>query len=87
MKEQQNQQSDVAMNIAIDAGVLTRCKQHEEVVLNAGRDTQEAFLLGNERFSKGELGNVFTFRREMTDAIKDIVAAHQADTCPNCAKQ
>ncbi|PCI09341.1 MAG: hypothetical protein COB77_00025 [Gammaproteobacteria bacterium] len=86
MKEQQDKQNDVALKIAIDAGVLIRCKKHEEIVFNGGEETQEAYLLGNERFSKGELGDVFTYRRDMTDAIKDTVATHQASTCSSCAK-
>ena len=85
MKEQEKQYS-VALKIAIDAGVLIRCVHHGDAVFKSDADIQQAYVLGNERFSKGELVAAFGFRKEMTDAIKDTVGAHQAEACPDCTE-
>lgn len=82
---EQETQSNMALKIAIDAGVLKRCEYHGDAVFNGGVDIQQAYVLGNERFSKGELAAVFVFRKEMTDAIKAIVGVHQEKACPYCA--
>ena len=80
----QKEWESMALKIAIDAGVLKRCVNHADVVYKSGVDIQQAYVLGNEQFSKGELAAVFVYRKEMTDAIKDAVGAHQAEACPDC---
>jgi hypothetical protein len=43
-----------ALRIALDAGVLSQCEIHEYVIAGGG-DVQSAYMLGNARFSAGEL--------------------------------
>ncbi|MBL4762137.1 MAG: hypothetical protein JKY93_05495, partial [Gammaproteobacteria bacterium] len=85
MTKEPSEQHHVATDIAIDAGVLKRCETHNDAVFNSTVDINEAFVLGNELFSKGKLGNAFTFRRDMTIAISDVVKEYPQE-CPECAK-
>lgn len=78
---------DIAMQIAIDAGALQRCAMHEECVFEGRELLEEAYKLGNFRFSKGDYVGAFESRREMTDAIKSVFDDHCADTCPRCDAQ
>ena len=75
-----------ATGIAVDAGVLERCEFHSEIVWDLSGDREDAYKLGNARFSKGELLNHFESRRELTDAIKDAIEQSGMDGCPRCAK-
>ena len=86
MNKEQTEQRNIAIQIAIDAGVLKRCEHHSNEILNASADVNDAFTLGNELFSKGKFGNTFTFRKNMTIAISDAVKEHATETCPECAK-
>lgn len=85
MTKEQSEQHHLAVSIALDAGVLKRCETHNDVIFNSATDINDAFVLGNERFSKGELGDAFTYRRDMTIAISDAVKEHPK-ACPECAK-
>jgi hypothetical protein len=58
--------------IALEAGVLKRCKFHD-CVYYADGEIIPAYKLGNYKFTKGELSNIFSERTEMTDAIKGAV--------------
>jgi hypothetical protein len=74
-----------AEEVALQAGVLKKCELHEEVyepLLRA--DVQDAYKLGNYKFSRGEVLS-FDDRREMTDAIKAVVE-DAALECYTCAK-
>ena len=86
MNKEQIEQRNIAIQIAIDAGVLKRCEHHSNEILNVGADVNNAFTLGNELFSKGEFGSAFTYRRDMTVAISDAVKEHTAEECPECSK-
>ena len=85
LMELREQQSDVAEQIALDAGVLSRCEFHGEVYDPLGDDIESAYRLGNYRFSAGKLHGVFRDRREMTDTIKSVVE-QSAMECYTCAK-
>jgi hypothetical protein len=73
-----------AEEIAVDAGVLLRCEVHDVVYDNQG-DPADAYRLGNYRFTNGQLGGVFTDRREMTDTIQAAIA-ESAEECGYCRK-
>lgn len=76
----------VALEIAIEAGVLQRCEHHDDAIFEGDADIEDAYKLGNAKFSRGELGNHFESRREMTDAIKGAVETHCAGECYSSAK-
>jgi hypothetical protein len=73
-----------AEEIAVQAEVLEKCELHEEVYDPGGGDLQDAYKLGNYKFSRGEVAS-FGDRREMTDAIKAVVE-QAAMECYTCAK-
>ncbi len=86
MMEDHEQQCGAAIGIALQAGVLERCKFHDDAVFEGAADITEAYKLGNAKFSKGELEGIFDDRKEMTDVIKEVVEDHPAEECPFCAK-
>lgn len=71
--------------IAVDAGVLARCEIHG-AVWEVAFIHEDAYKLGNAKFSKGALNNHFTSRRELTDAIKEAIDQSGMDGCPYCAE-
>ena len=84
MLELMEEQWEVAREIAVDAGVLTRCPLHSEIYDPLAGDNTPAYKLGNYRLSAGKLRvGVFSSSREMTDTIKAVVedAAMECYTC------
>lgn len=74
-----------ASDIALKAGVLTTCKDHDDEVFRSEKDVVEAYKLGEAKFVKDSLGEIFGSRREMTDYIKEV--AEEANTeCSMCAE-
>lgn len=61
-----------ARAIAHKAGVLTVCEYHDEA-FRSDKDIVKAYKLGNARFAKDSLGEIFASRKEMTDYIKEEV--------------
>lgn len=59
-----------AIGLALKARVLKRCEYHEEIFEGDG-EIVEAYKLGNARFEKDALGEIFDSRTEMTDYIKE----------------
>ena len=82
--EQQEEQRAWGGQIALEAGVLKRCKFHDCVYYADGEKTP-AYKLGNYKFSKGELTKIFSDRTELTDAIKDAIE-EAALSCWVCDK-
>lgn len=85
MIEEREQQHSVAVEIAIEAGVLARCEYHDEVYDTLSGDNTPAYKLGNHKLSAGKLGGVFSSPREMTDAVKAAVE-NAGMECYSCAK-
>jgi hypothetical protein len=73
---------NVALEIAIVAGVLQRCDSHDDFVFQGNNDIEDAYQVGNARFTAGNLRGTFESRREMTDLIKEVVNDHPAGECP-----
>ena len=67
-------------------GGVSLVEFHSEIVWDLSGDREDAYKLGNARFSKGELLNHFESRRELTDAIKAAIEQSGMDGCPRCAK-
>ena len=74
---------DFAEEIAVEAGVLIRCKWHE-YAYQEDWDYTAAYTLGKRKYLRGELSGVFHSRREVTAEIKDVVD-HAPVACPRCA--
>ncbi len=75
-----------AMSIAITAGVVKRCEFHENCLFMGGADPESAYKLGNSKFTKNELRDVFDSRQEMTDSIKSAIEEIGLDECARCSK-
>lgn len=86
MMEDHEAKLQVAMGIAIQAGVLEQCEFHEDCVFEGSGDLEAAYRLGNSQYSAGELEGTFESRHEMTDLIKEVIEDHPAEECPSCAK-
>ena len=86
MIDDRNHQWMAALELAIKAGVLVNCEHHTDGVFSSGMDVQGAYKHANARYTAGEM-DVFSSRREMTDAIKEVVGDHSMDECAWCAKR
>lgn len=86
MMEDEDHKRQVALQIALDAGVLEVCDLHEDSILEGSEDIEQAYRLGNSKFSSGKLNDLFKNRTEMTDYIKDAVESNSSDECYFCRK-
>jgi hypothetical protein len=83
---EQDSKRHAAYKIALKARVLKPCKYHEdEVIVSEDKEIVEAYKLGNARFEKDSLGEVFDSRTDMTDYIKEVVEDANTD-CWICDK-
>ncbi|MCH8029595.1 MAG: hypothetical protein IH874_06665 [Candidatus Dadabacteria bacterium] len=85
MEEQEGKQN-VAIQIALEAGVLKSCEYHEDFIFDTGKDILNAYMLANAKYTEDHYIDVFNNRKEMTDFIKDVVEEHLPVECPFCAK-
>ncbi|MGA8220554.1 MAG: hypothetical protein WB780_02795 [Candidatus Acidiferrales bacterium] len=83
--EKYEEQERAAIQIAIQAGALKHCDLHSGYISRGDAEIEDAYKLGNYKFTKGELKDSFDDRREMTDAIKKVVQ-NCAFECNLCAK-
>jgi hypothetical protein len=84
--EAQEGKQRAAMGIAIAAGVIRRCEFHDDCLFMGNADKESAYKLGNYRFSKNELEDVFETRNEMNDAIKGAIEEIGLEECYRCNK-
>ena len=84
--ERRESMLDAATGIAVQARALMRCPIHEDCVFEGSGDVEGAYKLGNYKFTAGEVTDVFSSRREMTDCIKKVVEEYEGTECPSCAK-
>jgi hypothetical protein len=63
---------------------LERCEIHDIAYDNWG-DPVKAYKLGNRKFTGGEVAEVFTDRREMTDYIQAAIQ-DSPEECGYCEK-
>ena len=83
--ELMEEQHGVATGIAVRAGVLDRCGGHD-YVRDTWDDPANAYRFGNSMFTRGELGDTFASRRELTDKIKEVIEEAGDHSCPGCEK-
>lgn len=77
---------DAAIGIALKVGLLRQCEWCGTVLEGDRTRHEQAYRLGNVKFTRGQLAGVFVTRREMTDAIKVAENEHGLDDCPRCDK-
>lgn len=76
----------VALEIALDAGVLDRCVIHD-VVFEGDGDIEHAFELGGARMATGALGQNFDSRDDLNEFIAEVVSDHRGEECMHCREQ
>lgn len=87
LMEHREHQCNVAIGIALQAGALKQCEIHEDCIFGGEKDAENAYRLGNSKFTAGELKGIFDERREMTDTIKKMIEEHSLiEGCPRCEK-
>jgi hypothetical protein len=86
MREEYEAKCAAALEIALDAGVLERCRAHDFIFEGLG-DIQQAHELGGGRLSAGALGSCFESHDEMSEFINEIVSNHRMEECPRCAEK
>ncbi len=67
----------IARSIAISAGALHGCSKCGQVFVGPSQ-AEEAYKVGNIRFTAGEFGKIFATRRAMTDAIQAAITSAPA---------
>lgn len=85
--EQMEHKNSIATIIATEAGVLEACSVHEDIVFQGHEEIEEAYKLGNTKFSsKDAMVSCFATRQEMTDAIKEAAESgdHGNTQCEVC---
>jgi hypothetical protein len=85
MMERLEDQESVAVEIALDAGVLRKCEYHG-TLMSGGTDIEAAYRLANSRFSAGQYHGDFEDGPETTDAIKKVVEDNSSDECHFCER-
>lgn len=78
-----------ALRIAVEAGVLKRCEEHDGTYFPGNEAIENAYKLGNAEFTAGKLNGTFESRQEMTDVIKFVINDHPGSRfegrCEICA--
>lgn len=65
------EQCRAVLDIAVEAGVLEQCENHDDMHLEGSSPIEEAYALGNSKWSSGHLpAGLFETRREMTERSK-----------------
>jgi hypothetical protein len=79
----QEQQYDVATQIAVESGVLKFCEYHG-IAYDSGNEHTPAYKLGNWKLTNGKFGDLFADSRELGESIKHAIDDHPAESCPRC---
>ena len=75
----------VAIDIAVKAGALATCPSHDDVYVAGKQEDKAAYAAGTAMLAKGELGEVFDSRKEMTDFIQEALNDNSG-SCYLCDK-
>ncbi|MEJ5117131.1 hypothetical protein WH158_06835 [Gluconobacter cerinus] len=87
MMEEREALEGQATHILLEVGCLTRCPNHDDVLLENDNDLEPAYRLANTLISKGEIELPHgEGRRWFTDLIKSVFDDHLSDECYSCAK-
>ena len=84
LTDEQQLQHETAIKIAIEAGVLTQCKNHPDSVFAGTVDIMEVYTLANEQYSKGKLEGIFGLRRELLEYLEQLIPKYLTPKCPLC---
>jgi hypothetical protein len=74
--------NSVAENLAIEAGILKRCRWHEDFVYQEDWDLEPLYRMAASRFNRGEIRGFVTLR-DLRYEIKSVITAAPSE-CPRC---
>ena len=85
--EDQEQKRQIAIEIALRVGLLTKCEYHDEIIDPLENNHEEAYKLANSLITKEDaLVNPFNGnRKELTDMLSSITEEF-GDQCSFCHK-
>jgi hypothetical protein len=86
MLEAQETRRQEAIKVCIAAEALRVCEYHGDIVMEGRQEVEDAYRVGNAKFTAGDFKGIFESRPDMTDAIKSAFEEHGLDECPRCAK-
>jgi hypothetical protein len=84
--EQNEKKRDVALGIALEAGALQSCAIHEDTIIGGSAEVEEAYELGDAKFTDGSLSDIFDSQDEMKEYIKAVVEENADGECGQCSK-
>lgn len=84
--EANESKKETSLAIAIEAGVLGVCMIHEDTVIGGSGEVEDAYKLGNTKFTAGEIEGIFESRKEMTDYIKLMCEENADGECNQCTR-
>jgi hypothetical protein len=73
----------LAVEIALEAGVLAYCGSHDSV-FRGRKAIEHAYRLAQTEYS--HLHGVFRSQDEMQEIIREVIQDHDATECPHCLK-
>jgi hypothetical protein len=82
--ERQEEKLKVAKKIALEAGVLAHCADHNELFFQSLHRRAAAVELAHYKFAHCQLPNIFKNRRELTDSLTDAITNSPLE-CRSCA--
>jgi hypothetical protein len=79
------QKRSLAVALALEAGVLGKCRRHGCLFLG-GEALEAALGLAERRFNQGALKGPFASREELAAEVSSAVAEQRRTDCPLCTK-
>ncbi len=86
LMEEQEHQRGIALQIAVEAGTLQECENHDGTFYADSDDVDEAIALGKKKFAKGELEGSFSSAGEVEEAIRGAYQENCGDECYSCER-
>ena len=82
---QREEKLHVVKSIAVEAGVLVRCRAHEdEIFFHTLQRRPAAIELANFKFSHCQLPNIFENRRDLMNSLRHVITNAPLE-CRCCA--
>ncbi|MGN2385522.1 hypothetical protein ACTACB_03695 [Pseudomonas syringae] len=84
--EEQEHQRCIALQIAVEAGTLQECENHDGTFYADSDDVDESIELGKKKFASGELEGSFSSANEVEEAIRSAYQENCGDGCYSCER-
>ncbi|MEX5591905.1 hypothetical protein [Pseudomonas orientalis] len=81
--EENESKYNEALKIAVEAGTLQECDNHDGTYFSDSGDIEEAEEFAREQFSKGEV-HYFDDENELVEAVRAVSEENSAEQCFSC---